>query len=153
MRDELDRVRLLEMGADDYMVKPFGLRGLVARMRAVQRRAGRAEMVPPPLQRIGALAIDRGARRAWLHADEVELTPKEFDLLAFLAERPGIVRTREDIMQVWDEHWWGRRRLWMSTWLRCDASSVASTPSRRCAGSATGSIHRSETVARRLLVT
>ena len=106
--DELDRVRLLEMGADDYVVKPFGFRELVARIRAVQRRSGRTQPPRPPLQHAGRLVIDRGARRVWLAGAEVELTPKEFDLLAYLAEAPGIVRSREDIIaQVWDEHWWG----------------------------------------------
>lgn len=106
--DELDRVRLLEIGADDYIVKPFGFRELVARIRAVQRRAGRPDSAPVAVQRLGPLEIDRGARRVRLHGAEIDLTPKEFDLLAFLAEEPGIVRSREDIIaQVWDEHWWG----------------------------------------------
>jgi DNA-binding response OmpR family regulator len=106
--EEFDRVRLLELGADDYVVKPFGFRELVARIRAVQRRTGRPDPSSPPTQRLGPLEIDRGARRVLLAGTEVVLTPKEFDLLAFLAEAPGIVRTREDIIaQVWDEHWWG----------------------------------------------
>lgn len=106
--DELDRVRLLEMGADDYVVKPFGFRELVARIRAVQRRSGRTDPDLGKVQRLGPLEIDRGARRVLLHDEEVDLTPKEFDLLAFLAEAPGIVRSREDIIaQVWDENWWG----------------------------------------------
>jgi DNA-binding response OmpR family regulator len=105
--DALDRVRLLEMGADDYVLKPFGFRELVARIRAVQRRTGR----PAPataVQRLGPLELDRAARRVRLAGREVELTPKEFDLLAFLAETPGVVRSREQIIAgVWDEHWWG----------------------------------------------
>jgi len=106
--DEFDRVRLLEIGADDYVVKPFGFRELVARIRAVQRRAGGRAEGDGSVQHIGGLDIDRAGRRVWLHGDEVELTPKEFDLLAFLAEAPGIVRTREEIIaHVWDEHWWG----------------------------------------------
>ena len=106
--DELDRVRLLELGADDYVVKPFGFRELVARIRAVQRRFGRATPADIAVQRVGQLEIDRAARRVRLHGDEIDLTPKEFDLLAFLAEAPGTVRTREDIIaQVWDENWWG----------------------------------------------
>jgi DNA-binding response OmpR family regulator len=106
--DELDRVRLLEIGADDYVVKPFGFRELVARIRAVQRRTGRTVPSPVAVQRVGPLEIDRGARRIRMHGEEVDLTPKEFDLLAFLAEAPGIVRSREEIIaQVWDEHWWG----------------------------------------------
>jgi DNA-binding response OmpR family regulator len=106
--DEVDRVRLLEIGADDYVVKPFGFRELVARIRAVQRRTGRPERTPTAVQEVGPLQIDRGARRVHVHGAEVELTPKEFDLLAYLAETPGQVRTREDIIaNVWDEHWWG----------------------------------------------
>jgi len=74
--DELDRVLLLEMGADDYVVKPFGFRELVARIRAVRRRlaAGSAGDDEPTL-RVGPLSIDRAARRVWLHGDEVDLTP------------------------------------------------------------------------------
>ena len=106
--DELDRVLLLEMGADDYVVKPFGFRELVARIRAVQRRWAASAPVLPGSQVLGPLVIDRGARRVWLGGDEVELTPKEFDLLGYLAEVPSRVRTREDIIaRVWDEHWWG----------------------------------------------
>ena len=60
------------------------------------------------IQQLGPLQIDRGARRVQLHGVEVDLTPKEFDLLAFLAETPGQARSREDIIaNVWDEHWWG----------------------------------------------
>jgi two-component system, OmpR family, response regulator RegX3 len=106
--DELDRVLLLEMGADDYVVKPFGFRELVARIRAVQRRAGPAIPRAGGSQVLGPLVIDRGARRVWLAGEELELTPKEFDLLGYLAEEPSRVRTREDIIaRVWDEHWWG----------------------------------------------
>jgi DNA-binding response OmpR family regulator len=106
--DEIDRVRLLEIGADDYVVKPFGFRELVARIRAVQRRSGRPQRHGAAVQELGRLQIDRGARRVHLDGTEVDLTPKEFDLLAYLAETPGQVRTREDIIaNVWDEHWWG----------------------------------------------
>ena len=105
--DEFDRVRLLELGADDYVVKPFGFRELVARIRAVQRRAG-VSTATSKVQSLGPLEIDRHGRRVHLRGEEIDLTPKEFDLLAFLAEMPGVVRTREDIIaQVWDEHWWG----------------------------------------------
>jgi DNA-binding response OmpR family regulator len=109
--DELDRVLLLEMGADDYLVKPFGVRELVARIRAVLRRSG--ESRAPERKRdfvtsIGALKIDRRARRVRLAERELDLTNREFDLLAFLADEPGAVRRREDIIAgVWDEHWWG----------------------------------------------
>ena len=108
--DEFDRVMLLELGADDYVVKPFGLRELVARIRAVLRR-GRttgSAAVAAPAQVLGPLRIDRRARRVKLGGREVELTTKEFDLLALLAEEPGTVCRREDILaRVWDSHWWG----------------------------------------------
>ena len=106
--EEIDRVRLLEIGADDYVVKPFGFRELVARIRAVQRRTGRFQGSAPGVQRLGPVEIDRGARQVRLRGVEVDLTPKEFDLLAYLAATPGQVRSREDIIaNVWDEHWWG----------------------------------------------
>jgi two-component system, OmpR family, response regulator RegX3 len=105
--DEIDRVLLLEMAADDYVVKPFGFRELVARIRAVHRRSAPADVVEPE-QSTSPLRVDRRARRVWLDADEVDLTPKEFDLLALLTEEPGVARTREEIIaRVWDENWWG----------------------------------------------
>lgn len=105
--DEVDRVLLLEMGADDYVVKPFGLRELVARIRAVSRRTGGAEPAAARLE-VGPLVIDR--RTHEVHADGrlVELTPKEFDLLAYLATDPGAAHPRRDILEeVWDANWYG----------------------------------------------
>jgi DNA-binding response OmpR family regulator len=104
--DESDRVLGLELGADDYVVKPFGLRELIARVRAVARRSVSADLEPP--RRIGNLVIDRRARRVFVGDNEVVLTPKEFDLLACLAEDPGAVIPRQRIMDdVWDPHWYG----------------------------------------------
>jgi two-component system, OmpR family, response regulator RegX3 len=105
--DETDRVVGLEIGADDYVSKPFGVREVIARMRAVLRRVrpatAPAEEAPP-----GRLAIDRRARRVHVDGVEVALTPKEYDLLAFLAEAPGAAFTREQIMEaVWDANWFG----------------------------------------------
>ncbi len=107
--DEVDRVVGLEIGADDYVTKPFGVREVVARMRAVLRRTQPAQQeFAEPAQEHGRLRIDRRGRRVHLDGDEVVLTPKEFDLLAFLAEEPGAVFTREQIMEaVWDENWFG----------------------------------------------
>jgi DNA-binding response OmpR family regulator len=106
--DEIDRVLLLELGADDYVVKPFGFRELVARMRAVQRRIDGGRPTHADRQELGPLAIERGAHRVWLAGEELDLTPKEFDLLRYLADAPSQVRTREEIVaNVWDEHWWG----------------------------------------------
>jgi len=107
---ELDRVLLLELGADDYMVKPFGFRELVARIRAVRRRST-PETEPeskPGVQYMGPLRIDHRARRVFALESEVVLTAKEFDLLALLAQDPGAVVRREQIIEaVWDVNWWG----------------------------------------------
>lgn len=126
--DEVDRVLGLELGADDYLSKPFGIRELVARIRAVFRRAGPAATGPvaalPPAagpasggdrpdpvaraQRIGPLAIDRRGRQVHLHRTSVALAPKEFDLLAYLADDPGAVRTRQQILDaVWEPNYFG----------------------------------------------
>ncbi|MGA2805452.1 MAG: response regulator transcription factor [Acidimicrobiales bacterium] len=105
--DETDRVVGLELGADDYVVKPFGFRELVARIRAVSRRS----TTPPPVlgpQVIGDLEIDRRSHRVLLGGEELPLTPKEFDLLALLALDPGAMVTRREILaEVWDPHWYG----------------------------------------------
>ncbi|MEZ5410295.1 MAG: response regulator transcription factor [Acidimicrobiales bacterium] len=143
--DEIDRVLLLELGADDYVVKPFGLRELVARMRAVLRRA-RPEPTGDPAgaaagaaagdgaeaahQVFGPLEIDRRSRRVTVAGNEVDLAPREYDLLALLASDPGAVFTREKIIdEVWDPNWWGstktldvhvaavRRKLGDASWI------------------------------------
>ena len=105
--DEIDRVVLLELGADDYVVKPFGFRELLARIRAVSRRAA-PRNDQPEVPKVGELEIDRRTRRARLAACELALTPKEFDLLALLASDPGAVFSRQEILEtVWDAHWYG----------------------------------------------
>jgi len=105
--DEGERVLGLELGADDYVVKPFGGRELIARVRAVARRSSSSGEVEHP-QRLGPLEIDRRTRRVSMSGTEIVLTPKEFDLLAFLGEDPGAVVAREQIMdKVWDPHWYG----------------------------------------------
>ena len=104
--DEIDVVVGLDAGADDYVTKPFRLAELLARLRAHLRRA--------PLSAggdqvtVGDLCVDPGARRAWLGEDEIDLRPREFDLLALLMSEAGQALTRERIMsEVWDEHWYG----------------------------------------------
>lgn len=107
--EEIDRVLALEFGADDYMVKPFGMRELVARIRAVARRVSSTEAAPSTLtQEIGALSIDRRSQKVFVNGEDVYLTPKEFELLAYLATDPGAVYRRNDIMsEVWDTNWYG----------------------------------------------
>jgi two-component system response regulator RegX3 len=109
--DEFDRVLGLELGADDYVTKPFSVRELVARIRAVTRRTitGSVEVVEQDEpQVVGALTIDRRTRRVTLGDQPVNLTAKEFDLLAFLATDPGAVQSRTVILEnVWDTHWYG----------------------------------------------
>ena len=104
--EEVDRVVGLELGADDYIVKPFGFRELLARIRAVMRRArpgsDRSQL------RIGALEIDVRGRQATLEGSPVPLTTKEFDLLVLLASEPGSVVSRQRILrEVWDTEWFG----------------------------------------------
>lgn len=107
--EEVDRVLALEFGADDYLVKPFGMRELVARIKAVARRtSGSVSDSQPNQQVLGPIRIDRRSQRVFVNENEVHLTPKEFDLLAYLATDAGAVYRRSDIMnEVWDTNWYG----------------------------------------------
>ena len=107
--EEADRVVGLELGADDYVVKPFSSAEVIARIRAVLRRSGRdGAATPDPPVEIDGLRLDPGARRATLDGTPLELSRKEFDLLARLMRDAGRVVTREDLMSdVWDENWFG----------------------------------------------
>ena len=106
---ETDRIVGLELGADDYVVKPFSGPELIARIRAVLRRtavgnSGGGERI----MRVGELELDSSSRRVTLNGDELDLSRKEFDLLAALMGRAGRVSRREDLMsEVWDENWFG----------------------------------------------
>jgi two-component system response regulator RegX3 len=105
--EEADRVVGLELGADDYVVKPYGLRELIARIRAVMRRAATLGGATGPM-RVGELEVDERSRRAILEGRELELTPKEFDLLAALARDPGAALTRQRLLaEVWQTSWYG----------------------------------------------
>ena len=106
---EIERVTLLELGADDYVVKPFGFRELVARIRAVLRRTGGdGDRAPAVRIEVGDLVVDRRTRAVTFDGEPVALSPKEFDLLVALTEDPGAVRGREQLMrEVWYENWWG----------------------------------------------
>ena len=105
--EEADRVVGLELGADDYVVKPYGLRELIARIRAVSRRAAAAGTNGEPL-RVGGLEVDERARQVSLDGRRLELTPKEFELLAALARDPGAAVSRQRLLaDVWQTTWYG----------------------------------------------
>jgi two-component system response regulator RegX3 len=101
--EETDRIVGLELGADDYVVKPFSVRELAARVRAVARR----RRVDAPLES-GRIAVDRNRHRVAVDGQEIELTAKEFDLLSVLAEDPGRAVSRQELFsRVWDPVWVG----------------------------------------------
>jgi DNA-binding response OmpR family regulator len=105
--EEIDRVIGLEIGADDYVVKPFGFREVLARIRAVTRR-GRTRDGGADGLVIGPLHVDPRAHRAALGDAQLELTPKEFDLLALLMADPGVAISRQRILErVWNTSWYG----------------------------------------------
>ena len=112
---ELETVAGLDAGADDYVTKPFRLSELLARIRAMLRRSA------PPELTAGDVRVDDASRRAWRGERELDLSPKEFDLLAMLVRDAGKVVTRERIMdEVWDVNWFGSTKtldMHMS-WLR-----------------------------------
>jgi two-component system, OmpR family, response regulator RegX3 len=127
--EEVDRVVGLELGADDYVVKPFGLREVVARIRAVTRR-GRGPSGGRDRIELGPLVVDVEAHRVTLDGEPVELTPREFDLLALFASVPDVAVTRQRILaEVWNTTWYGstkaldvhvaslRRKLGDTAWI------------------------------------
>lgn len=110
---ESDRVAGLDLGADDYMVKPFGLRELLARVRALLRRSGSSQEEAQPAAQVeaGDLVIDRTRREVRLRGARLAMKPKEFDLLLFFAEHPGRVLSREQILdEVWGRDYYGGAR-------------------------------------------
>jgi DNA-binding response OmpR family regulator len=103
-----DRIVGLELGADDYVVKPFATHEVIARIRAVMRRGRRNDAAGRGPLTVQDLRIDGGSRRVWQDGAELDLTRKEFDLLLRLAQDAGRVVSREDLMSdVWDANWFG----------------------------------------------
>jgi DNA-binding response OmpR family regulator len=123
--EELDVVAGLDAGADDYVAKPFRLSELLARIRSLLRRSAPAQLSAQTVR------VDAASRRAWHEDRELELTPKEFDLLALLVGEAGRVITRERIMAaVWDENWFGSTKTldMHVSWLRRKLGDDANSP-------------------------
>jgi DNA-binding response OmpR family regulator len=127
--DEAEMVRGLDAGADDYVVKPFNAAQLDARIRAVLRRATDAR--PPAAIEVGGLRVDAGAREATLDGAPLDLTPREFDLLHFLAGRAGqVVTKRELLTEVWQVPYGGADKTVdvHLSWLRRKLGETAQAP-------------------------
>jgi DNA-binding response OmpR family regulator len=109
--DEIDRVLGLELGADDYVTKPFSPRELVARVRAILRRAGATAKEEPVVAEIGAVTVDTGRREVTAEGTVVPLTTREFDLLAYLVANRGLALSRRQLLDgVWGDGWYGDER-------------------------------------------
>jgi len=128
--DDPSLVGCLNAGADDYVVKPFSTDQLEARIRAVMRRSGAGHAVRRVLA-VGALEIDPAARRVTLDGTEIELSPREFDLLHHLAEREGeVVTKRELLTELWNQPWGGSEKTVdvHLSWLRRKLGESAAEP-------------------------
>ncbi len=126
--DEREIVRLLDAGADEYVVKPFSAEQVDARIRALLRRAGATEQ---RVVEVGDLSIDAAARTATLGAEPLELSRKEFDLLLYLASHEGTVVTKQELLaEIWDQPYGGTEKTVDThlSWLRAKLGESASSP-------------------------
>ncbi|MEV6012493.1 response regulator transcription factor [Streptomyces sp. NPDC051976] len=130
--DEAEVVRLLNAGADDYLIKPFSVEHLSARLAAVLRRANSRSAAPPAdaLIHVGGLHIDVRRRAATLDGVVLDLTRREFDLLAFLAARPGVVVGRRELLaEVWQQSYGDDQTIDVHlSWLRRKLGETAARP-------------------------
>lgn len=113
--EEIDRVLGLELGADDYVVKPFSMRELLARVKAVLRRSAKkdsqSEKGREETLKIGGLRLDFSSYQAWLHDEPIALTPKEYELLKLLVTNPGRAFTRDELLErIWGYEYYGDTR-------------------------------------------
>lgn len=109
--EEIDRVLGLEMGADDYVVKPFSMRELIARVKAVLRRSHQDDKAKGEALAIGSLRIDFSSYQVWLHDEPVALTPKEYELLKLLVTNPGRAFSRDELLErIWGYEYYGDTR-------------------------------------------
>ncbi|GAA4689088.1 response regulator transcription factor [Nocardioides nanhaiensis] len=129
--DDPSLVGCLDAGADDYVVKPYTPEQLEARIRAVLRRVGGGARAQQPVLVVGGLQVDVAARRTTLDGEPVELSPREFDLLRHLAERPGEVVTKKELLsEVWQQPWGGSDKTVdvHVSWLRRKLGESAAEP-------------------------
>lgn len=110
--EEFDRVLALELGADDYLTKPFSIRELIARVKAILRRSsGKKEEAPNKILKVGSITIDEEKHQVYVDEKEIDLTTKEYDLLKLLMTNPGRVFSREKLLeQLWDYEYFGDTR-------------------------------------------
>ena len=129
---ERDIVRALDMGADDYLTKPFGVEEMLARVRATLRRATQAEAAPRPPLVVDGLEIDFGARAVRVSGQAVQLTPTEYNLLAHLAINAGRVLSHRALLQaVWGPEY-GTETEYMWAYIRRLRRKIEPEPSKPC---------------------
>ena len=127
---EDDKVRALEAGADDYVTKPFKLRELTARLRAVLRRLRVHEAAEPPVLEVGILKMDIGERRVWRGGEEIHLSPKEFDLLGFMMKNVGAPLTHVKLLRsIWGPEYGGELE-YLRTYMRMLRKKIEVDPAK-----------------------